>query len=290
MVFHPPVAIVAKAGDAGKYKTGLPAWNMVLRGFMSGAYIAMGGALATVCSTGILATDAAMRFGFASPGMAQLILGAVFPVGLIITVMTGAELFTGDAMLAPMAAFIHKISWAAVFNLWIWVYVGNIIGSIVFAYIMAYGPLTSWDAAGAATVNAFGARAIAIAVAKTSYVGAAAQWSAFLKAIACNWLVNLAILLGICADDAVGKIFGIWFPIFAFVSTGFEHSIANIYFIPTGLFLTAIDPARSVETLTWVTMWTNNVIIVTLGNIVGGLLFVGIIYWVAFRKEIAALK
>ena len=171
MVFHPPVAIVAKAGDAGKYKVGLPAWNMVIRGFMSGAYIAMGAALATVCSTGIMATDVALRYGTASAGFSQLILGAVFPVGLIITVLTGAELFTGDAMLAPMAAFIHKVSWMQVLNLWVWVYIGNLIGSLVFAYIMAYGPFTTWDAAGAATVTAFGTRAIAIASAKVSYVG-----------------------------------------------------------------------------------------------------------------------
>jgi formate/nitrite transporter len=292
MVFHPPVAIVAKAGDAGKYKVGLPAWNMVLRGFMSGAYIAMGAALATVCSTGIMATDAALRYGTASAGFSQLILGAVFPVGLIITVLTGAELFTGDAMLAPMAAFIHKLSWMQVINLWIFVYIGNFIGSVVFAYIMAYGPLTSWDAAGTATVTAFGTRAIAIASAKVSYVGVAGMWSAFLKAIACNWLVNLAILLGICSDDMVGKFFGIWFPIMAFVSSGFEHSIANMYFIPAGImtqgFIT--DPTKINAGLNWVTMWTNNVIIVTLGNIVGALFFVGIIYWVAFRKEIAALK
>ena len=96
MVFHPPVAIVAKAGDAGKYKVGLPAWNMIIRGFMSGAYIAMGGALATVCTTGITysaaqVTAGAVAGGFASAGMSQLILGAVFPVGLIITVLTGAE-------------------------------------------------------------------------------------------------------------------------------------------------------------------------------------------------------
>jgi len=292
MVFHPPVAIVAKAGDAGKYKVNLPAWNMVVRGFMSGAYIAMGAALATVCSTGIMATDAALRYGTASAGFSQLILGAVFPVGLIITVLTGAELFTGDAMLAPMAAFIHKVSWMQVINLWIWVYIGNFIGSVVFAYIMAYGPLTSWDAAGTATVTAFGTRAIAIASAKVSYVGVAGMWSAFLKAIACNWLVNLAILLGICSDDMVGKFFGIWFPIMAFVSSGFEHSIANMYFIPAGImtqgFIT--DPTKINAGLNWVTMWTNNVIIVTIGNIVGALFFVGIIYWVAFRKEIAALK
>ena len=240
MVFHPPVAIVAKAGDAGKYKVGLPAWNMVLRGFMSGAYIAMGGALATVCSTGIAysaaqITAGAVPGGFASAGMTQLILGAVFPVGLIITVLTGAELFTGDAMLAPMAAFIHKISWAQVLTLWVFVYIGNLIGSIVWAYIMSSGPFVSFDAAGTATITAFGTRAIAIATAKTSYVGMMGMWSAFLKGIGCNWLVNLGILLGICADDLVGKFFGIWFPIMAFVSSGLEHSIANMYFIPAGI-------------------------------------------------------
>jgi formate/nitrite transporter FocA (FNT family) len=103
--------------------------------------------------------------------------------------------------------------------------------------------------------------------------------------------MNLAILLGICADDAVGKFFGIWFPIMAFVSSGLEHSIANMYFIPAGIFTDAFRVVgdRS-ATLTWVTMWTNNIIVVTLGNIVGGMVFVGVIYWVAFRKEIAALK
>jgi formate/nitrite transporter len=293
MVFHPPVAIVAKAGDAGKYKVGLPAWNMVIRGFMSGAYIAMGGALATVCSTGIAysaaqITAGAVPGGFASAGMAQLVLGAVFPVGLIITVLTGAELFTGDAMLAPMAAFIHKISWAQVLTLWVFVYIGNLIGSIFWAYLMANGPFVTWDAAGAATITAFGTRAIAIAGAKVSYVGMMGMWSAFLKGIGCNYLVNLAILLGICSDDMVGKFFGIWFPIMAFVSSGLEHSIANMYFIPAGIITSMLTGVPT--TANWVNMWTANVIIVTLGNIVGGLFFVGILYWVAFRKEIAALK
>ena len=302
MVFHPPVQIVAKAGDAGKYKTGLPAWNMLLRGFMAGAYIAMGGALATVCSTNVAytATGDALKAaqalvpnvnnGLASAGFAQLILGATFPVGLIIIVLTGAELFTGDAMLAPMAAFIHKISWASVTNLWIWVYIGNFIGSLWYAYLMAYGPFASWDATGTAAATAFGTRAVAIAVTKVSYFGTAGMWSAFLKAIGCNWLVNLAILLGICADDLIGKFFGIWFPIMAFVSTGFEHSVANMYFIPAGLFVTGIDPSKANALLSWTTFFTNNLIIVTIGNIVGALLFVGVLYWVAFRKEIAALK
>jgi formate/nitrite transporter len=288
MVFHPPVAIVAKAGDAGKYKTGLPAWNMLLRGGMAGSYIAMGAAFATVASTGVAPLLGA--------GFAKFILGAVFPVGLIIIVLTGAELFTGDAMLAPMAAFIHKVSWANVLKLWVWVYIGNLIGSIWFAYIMAYGPYASFDAAGAGHATAFGVTAVSIAVGKVAYVGALGNWSLFLKAIACNWLVNLAILLGICADDAIGKIVGIWFPIAAFVSTGFEHCVANMFFIPAGImtapFLSAEQAGaiNNLANLSWVTMWTNNVIGATIGNIVGALVFVGVLYWVAFRKEIAALK
>ena len=303
MAFHPPVAIVAKAGDAGKYKTGLPSWNMVLRGFFSGAFIAMGAGLATVCSTGITAGAAAqaagfVNAGFASAGMSQLILGAVFPVGLIITILTGAELFTGDAMLAPVAAFIHKVSWASVLNLWVWVYIGNLIGSVVWAYIMTYGPYTSVSATGTITASAFGVRAVQIGVAKVSYFGAAGLWSAFLKGIGCNWLVNLAVLLGICADDLIGKFFGIWFPIMAFVSSGLEHSVANMMFSPAGImtkgFLTEAQQATFapgvLDGLNWVTMWTQNIIVVTLGNIVGGMIFVGLLYWIAFRKEIQALK
>ncbi len=301
MAFHPPVAIVAKAGDAGKYKTGLPAWNMLLRGFFSGAFIAMGAGLATVCSTGIVAGTAAtnagfVNAGFASAGVAQLILGAVFPVGLIITILTGAELFTGDAMLAPVAAFIHKVSWAAVLNLWVWVYIGNLIGSLVWAYIMSYGPYTSVSATGTITASAFGVRAVQIGIAKISYFGTAGLWSAFLKGIGCNWLVNLAVLLGICADDLIGKFFGIWFPIMAFVSSGLEHSVANMMFIPAALmtqpYLTEAQIATlpGIANLSWVTMWTQNLIPVTIGNIVGGMVFVGLLYWIAFRKEIQALK
>ena len=297
MAFNTPAQIVLKGAGAGAYKAGLPWWNMLVRGFMSGAYIAMGAALATVCSTAVADNLGA--------GMAQLVLGAVFPVGLIITVLTGAELFTGDAMLAPLAAFLGKTDWAKVLNLWIWVYIGNLIGSLVFAYIMANGPLVSFNAAGIAAANAFGVRAVAIGLAKTGYVGMMGMWSAFLKGVACNWLVNLAILLGICADDAVGKFFGIWFPIMAFVSTGFEHSIANMYFIPAGIMTKATLSATQIDTfavkdaagvitlagadklagLNWVSMWTTNVIPVTIGNIVGGMIFVGLIYYYAFRKE-----
>ncbi|MBN2733914.1 MAG: formate/nitrite transporter family protein [Methanomicrobiaceae archaeon] len=290
MVFHSPVAVISKTGEAGRYKVSLPVWNMLLRGFMAGAYIAMGAALATVCFTGVAE--------YLGDGLAKFVLGAVFPLGLIIIVLTGAELFTGDAMFAPMAAFIHKTSWKSVLNLWLWVYIGNLAGSVVFAYMMAYGPLTSWSPGGTGSATVFGVSAVGIALGKVSYAGIAATWSLFLKAICCNWLVNLAILLGICADDAIGKIVGIWFPIMAFVACGFEHSVANMYFIPAGIFtkpyLTieqiASFGADNLANLNWITLWTNNLIVVTIGNIVGGLLFVGLLYWMAFKNEIETDK
>ncbi len=290
MGINPPVQMVAKSAGAGKYKSELEWWNMLVRGFMSGAYIAMGAGLATVCSTGV---EAALGVG-----IGKLILGSVFPVGLIITIITGAELFTGDAMLAPLAAFFNKTTWTKVLILWVIVYIGNLIGSIVYAYIMANGPFVSFNAAGVATVNAMGLTAVNIGLGKVSYVGMAGMWSAFLKAIGCNWLVNLAVLLGICADDVIGKMVGIWFPIMAFVSSGFEHCVANMYFIPAGILTSGyLNPeqiatigAEKLATLNWVSMWTNNIIIVTLGNIVGGMIFVGLIYYIAFKKEVEALE
>lgn len=299
MVFHSPIEIFAKAGQAGKNKAGLPTRTLVLRGFLAGAFIAVGGALATVCSTGIVAGAAAVRdapqlaYGVSGAGFGQLIMGAVFPVGIFITLLTGAELFMGDGMLTPVAVFTGRINWRQILNLWIWVYLGNLIGSLLFAYFCAHGPFVSFGmnastGATTATMSAFGAQAIAIATAKTSYVGLMGFYSAFLKGIVGTWLVSLAILLALCADDAVGKFFGIWFPVMAFVSGGFEYSVANMYFIPAGILTAGVT--NTTTTANWINLWTANLIPVTLGNFVGGFFFAGVIYWAAFKKEITALK
>lgn len=299
MVFHSPVEIFVKAEEAGKNKARLTTLNLCFRGFLGGAFIAMGGTLATVCSTGIVAGASVIRdaphlaFGVSSAGFGQLIMGAVFPLGIIITVLTGAELFTGDAMLTPVAAFTGRITWTQILNLWIWVFIGNLIGSVVWAYFCAHGPFVSFgiDAstgATTATITAYGTRAIALAAAKTSSAGLMGFYSGFLKGIAGTWLINLAILLGMCSDDTTGKIFGIWFPVMAFVSSGYEYAVANMYFIPAGIMTAGVT--KTATTVNWINMWTANLIPVTLGNIVGGLIFAGVIYWVAFRKEVAALK
>jgi formate/nitrite transporter len=289
MAFNPPAKMVALVGNAGVGKAKLSIFNLLLRGFMAGAYIAIGGALCTVCITGI-----------ATPGIAKLVGGAVFPVGLIAIVLTGMELFTGDCMIVPMAAMMKKITWGAVMKNWVWVYIGNLVGSLAYAYVMAIGPFVSGQADGTMAVNAFGMTAVGIAAGKIlgyKAVGAAGLWSCFIKAIGCNFLVNIAILLAITADDVTGKFFGIWFPIMAFVSSGFEHVVANMYFLPAGKFLMDWYPDVITQKgglllanggLTWSDIWLWNLIPVTIGNIFGGFLFIGVTYFLMFRKDLPA--
>jgi len=299
MGFNSPVMTVAAAANAGKAKGNLSAFQYLLRGFMAGAYIAVGGALATVCSTQVAAHLGA--------GFGKLIAGAVFPVGLIAIVLTGMELFTGDAMLVPMAAFFGKTTWGNVLRCWVFVYIGNLIGSLAYAYMMVVGPFTHGNLT-AAEPSAFGLTAVGIAVGKTlgyKVFGAAGLWSAFMSAIGCNFLVNVAILLALSAKDVIGKFFGIWFPIMAFVSTGFEHCVANMYFLPAGLWLTQRFPGladkmvdgkpwnallHNAGGLSWGDIWLWNLIPVTLGNIVGGMVFIGVVYYLCFRDDVIAAE
>ncbi len=265
-----PVELCQAAAGAGVYKSGLSVGNLLLRGFMAGLYIAVGAALATMCATGV--SD------WAGPGMSKLILGAVFPVGLICIVLTGMELFTGDCMLVPMAAMQKKTTWGKVLNVWVWVYIGNFIGSLFWAHLMAVGPLVGPTG----TANAFGATAMAISLGKVGYSagGMFGMYSAFMKAIGCNLLVNVAILLALSSKAMIGKFFGVWFPIMAFVSSGFEHCVANMYFIPAGMML------GNGVTVSQFIIW--NLIPVTLGNIVGGFVFIGAVYHMAFKGEFPA--
>ncbi len=270
-----PVEIVQLAGDAGKYKANLTPTNYLVRSFMAGLLIAVGGALATVTSTGL---DVTM-----GPGFKSLISGAVFPVGLIAIVLTGMSLFTGDTMLIPMAVFQKKTTWSRVINAWFWVYIGNFIGSLFWAYLMYVGPFSKGG--NAMEITLFGKNAIGIAEAKTlPYIaaGSIGLWSAFMKGIACNLLVNLAILLAFASKNMIGKFFGIWFPIMAFVASGFEHSVANMYFIPAGIMAGA--------NVTWGQFIEWNLIPVTIGNIVGGFIFIGAVYFYSFKKELSSIS
>ena len=266
-----PAEIVALAGDAGRYKADLGVPNFLVRGFMGGMFIAMGATLATVCSTGLETS--------LGPGFKAMIAGAVFPVGLVMIVITGMSLFTGDTMLIPVAVFQGKTTWQKVGWAWLWVYAGNFAGSLFWAYLMIWGPFRK---PGTAELNVFGQSAVAIAQLKVlPYAAAGGRDCARLlpRALpAISWST-----WRFCSDyprsNTSGKILGIWFPIMAFVACGFEHSVANMYFVPAGIMLGA--------GVTWSQFLKWNLLPVTLGNIVGGLVFVGAAYSFCFRRELS---
>ncbi len=274
MDFNPPDKTVELAGNVGEYKGKLGADQLLLRGIMGGAYIAIGAGLCTVCSTGVSK--------YLGLGIAKFIGASVFPVGLILIILTGMELVTGDMMLLPVAMFQKKASFSQLLKVWFWVYIGNLIGSLIYALIMVYGPLRSFNrATGEWVVNSFGQTAIKIAEAKVLpyMAGGALGWlSCLVKGIGCNWLVNLAVIGSLTATSVLGKFFMIWFPIMAFVASGFEHCVANMYFIPAGMMLGA-----NVSFSGW---WLWNELPATIGNIIGAVIFVAMVYQYAYGKKI----
>ena len=235
--------------------------NVILLSFLAGAYIAFGGLLAEIASAGMLAAGAPV-------GLEKFVFGAVFPVGLIIVVLAGSELFTGNVMFMTIGVLDGSASVGGLAKNWVLSWIFNFVGALFVAFVLAYmGGLFPAD-------SAFATKATAVAAAKVKMPFA----QAFIKAIGCNWLVCLAVWLANASDDIIGKIVGIWFPIMAFVCIGFEHSVANMFFIPLGMFLGA-------EGVNWGSMIINNLIPVTLGNIVGGAVFVACIYWFTYLKD-----
>jgi len=266
-----PAEIVIRAAEAGKSKASLGRRNLLVRCFMGGMLIAVGATLATVCSTGV---ENSLGAGFKA-----LIMGAVFPVGLVAIVITGMSLFTSDTMLIPVAVFQGKTTWKAAGRAWLWVYAGNFAGSLFWAYLMYWGPLRKY---GSPELSVFGQSAVALAQSKVlpyAAAGMAGIASAFAKGIACNLLVNLAILMGLSAENTPGKVLGLWFPVMAFVACGFEHSVANMYTVPAGMMLGA--------GISWPQFVFWNLLPVTLGNIVGGAVLVGGAYSYCFKVELS---
>jgi formate transporter len=284
MGFHPPAAILPQGTGLGIYKSSLPAWNLLLRGVMAGAYIAMGAALMVMVTTGVEST--------LGVGMARLFAGAVFPLGVILTTLTGAELFTGDAMLVPMAACAGEVSWLSVTRLWIIVWAGNLIGAFGYAVLMSQSVLITYGSDGVGTVTSAGVATVSMAAVKCGYGSPSGILSLLGSAVVAGWMLNLGVLLALCADDAIGKIMGIWFPVMAMAATGVEHAITNMYLIPAGLLvagqLTPLQVAAvgpGIADLGWISMWSANLIGATIGNLIGGLFFAGVLYWLAFHRE-----
>ena len=278
--FIPP-QMATKAEEIGVKKANMDWLTMFALAVLAGAFIALGAIFATTVTAG-----AADKLPF---GVAKLLGGLVFSLGLILVVVAGAELFTGNNLIV-MAWADHRVStWQVVRN-WLIVYAGNFAGSIATAILMFYTKQYTFGN------GAMGLNILNIAHSKTNLD--------FMQAIAlgimCNALVCLAVWLCFSARTTTDKILSIVFPITAFVAAGFEHSIANMYFIPIGLLVKAGAPAAFWEAigktaadypnLTWGNFLFANLLPVTIGNIIGGSVMVGLVYWFIYIRKTGAAK
>jgi len=244
---------------------------------LSGAFLAFAGAASTMAAHNLLANPETF-------GLGRLVAAAIFPCGLILVMIAGSELFTGNTMmLLPLVQ--KRITLFAMLRNWGIVYTANLVGAVSMAFLVVLSgqlKLPPSDLLGGITVTT--------AAIKCNF----AFHEAFLLGIFCNWLVCLAVWMSIAAKDLAGKVLVIFFPICAFVTAGFEHSIANMYFIPVGLFAAQCNPefievARAVgapmEALSWQNFFVKNLLPVTLGNIVGGGVCVAMVYWFVNREK-----
>ena len=281
-----PAEMATRAEYLGVRKAEMPAFTMFMLALLAGAFISLGAIFATTVAAGsisITAADGAVAFSTSLPyGVTRLLSGLVFSLGLILVVVGGAELFTGNNLIV-MAWASGKVTGRALLRNWTIVYAGNFIASLVTALLMFYSRQYTFGS------DSVGITALKIAVAKSDL--------GFIQAIAlgtlANALVCLAVWLTYSARTTVDKIVAIIFPITAFVASGFEHSVANMYFIPYALFIKAFDPqfiakvgdkVPHLEVLTWQAFFINNLIPVTIGNIIGGTVLVAAIYWVVFLR------
>jgi formate/nitrite transporter len=252
----PPPAGYAGAVAAGEKKANMPAKKIFTLGVISGCQIGFGAYLMLSVGgacPGLVATN---------PGLKQIVLGAFgLPFGLMMTILSGAELFTGNTALVTMAALEGKADTDQLTKSWVTSYAGNFVGSVAFAMLVCLGGTL-----------AGGGASIPVAMAKTS----APFKTMFVRGILCNWLVCMAVYLASMAKDVTGKMIPIWFCISSFIALGLEHSVANMFIIPLDIFHGA--------SVTWKAFLLNNLLPVTLGNIVGGAVCVAMAFSMAFGK------
>jgi formate transporter len=255
MAIHTPEQIAEISIRAGERKAALPFSSLLILGFLAGAFVAFG-FLVDIRVSANLPKDWGTFGSF---------LGAsVFPVGLILVIIAGGELVTGNMMSLPMAAMAGKITVTRLLRNWFWVTLSNFAGAVFVAYCFGH-------VVGLTEVGPFLHKTVAIAQAKLDET----FWQSFVSAIGCNWLVALAVWLSYGSGDVGGKILAIWFPIMTFVAIGFQHVVANMFVIPAAIFA---------GSFTWID-YLCNFAAVFLGNAVGGSVFVAAAYWYSYVKE-----
>ena len=257
-----PAEIAKNYLEIGEGKVKMSFLKTFLLAIMAGMFIAIAGAGASIAVVSV-----------ETPSIAKLISGCIFPGGLAMVILAGSELFTGNCLLIiPCMAKTIKIR-EMIRNMLI-VYLGNLVGGLLVCAMLVYGHTFSLFNNGMAEF------AVSTAAAKTSLTFS----DAFIRGIMCNILVCIGVWMGFAAKDVGGKVIAIFLPIMIFVICGYEHSVANMYYIPAGI-MSMNEYGIGADGLNWLTFLVNNEIPVTLGNIVGGS-FVGLMYWAIYlRKE-----
>lgn len=272
--FYTPLEVVNSSIDGQVTKANLPLAKMILLGMMAGAFIALGGVASNVAVHNI-----------ANVGLARTLAGAIFPVGLMLVVLVGGELFTGNCMLI-MACMDKKIKVSQMIRNLTVVYLSNLIGALIIDILVFYSGQFNY------TDGGLGAYTIKVAVGKAGI----APGTAIASGILCNILVCLAILMAAASKDVAGKILAIFFPIWAFVLSGFEHCVANMFYIPAGMFAATNEQyVAKAEELYGITAsqcsslfslgTASSFLFVTIGNILGGMVFVGGLCYLAQKKK-----
>ena len=270
-----PKEIIEANMNGAVNKANLPLARMIVLGIMAGMFIALGGAISNTAVHDI-----------AHVGLARTLAGVIFPVGLLMIILVGGELFTGNCLMI-MATMNKRIKVSGLIRNLVIVYFSNLIGSLIIDVLIFYSGNLDY------TGGALGAYTIKVALGKVNI----APGKAVVSGILCNFLVCMAILMAGSAKDVIGKIFATWFPIFAFVIGGFEHIVANMFYIPTGI-LAATNPdyVAKAEELYGITAdqlsaldlggLLHNFIPVTIGNILGGMIFIGCtLYFIHYGSE-----
>lgn len=260
---------------AAELKASMPLKRIIIFGIFAGVYIAFAGAGANMASFNLLANPETF-------GLGKILSGTIFTVGLMLVILGGAELFTGNTtMIAAVAE--KRITASSMLKNWIIVYICNFIGGVLIAFMVYYsGGLNAGN-------GLLGAMTVKIASGKVNLEFG----QALVSGIMCNWLVCMAVWLSTGAQTTIGKIFSIFFPIWLFVTAGFEHSVANMFFIPAGIFASGNELFVSLSgvsqdilsNLNWSGMLINNLFPVTIGNIIGGSVCVAIGYYTALKSE-----
>lgn len=260
-----PKQVAERVEQVGVAKARLPMLSMIALGVLAGGFIGLGALYFT-----LVTSDATLGF---VPG--RLLGGLVFSLGLILVVVAGAELFTGNNLLV-MAWTSNKISTRELLKNWSVIFLANFVGAAGLAILVVLSNHQAMNN------GAVGVQAVKIAAAKTSLP----FWEALFKGVLCNLLVCLAVWLAMAGRTVVDKILAIVFPISAFVAAGFEHSVANMYFITLGMLLrdnVALPDGVNTAQLTW-TGFAQNLLPVTLGNILGGAVLVALVYYVVYQR------